>query len=127
MLGVVPILQLNPVRMPGDLQVPHWSFGVNAIFVVPAVLSKRGLFHVGRNGDLSLYFGYWNPDAYSDIGPSQVRLRDKFAEELQRLLGIQFTDKQLRGFPTIRAGEWGQKAAEFVSLMKRIVIPKNDA
>lgn len=112
---------------PRDLDVPHWAFATNAIFIVPAVLSKRGLFHIARNGDLSLYFGYWNQDAYSDIGPAQVALRDTFAQNLQRLLGIQFTEKQLRNFPTVKAAQWVGKASELVSLIKQIATPKNDA
>ena len=110
-----------------DLEVPSWSFGVNAIFVAPAVLRKRGLFHVGRDGDLSLYFGYWNPDAYSDVGPAQVALRDVFAEELRQLLGTQFTDKQLCRFPTIKAQQWIEKAPELISMIKRIITPTTGA
>ena len=29
-----------------NLEVPHWHFRVNAIFFVPAILKKRGLFHI---------------------------------------------------------------------------------
>lgn len=108
-----------------DQEVPHWSFGVNAIFIVPALLKKRGLFHVGRNGDLSLYFGYWNPDAYSDIESTQVALRDSFADGLKNLLGAQFTDKQIRGFPTIKASQWVGKVPELVLMINRLVKPTN--
>lgn len=110
-----------------SLDVPHWSFGVNAIFVIPAILRKRGLFHMSRNGDLSLYYGYWNPDAYNDIGPAQVAVRDMFAKELEQLLGVQFSEKQLRGFPTIKAPQWVGKTAELVSVINHIIAPKNDA
>jgi hypothetical protein len=106
-----------------DPDVPHWSFGVNAIFVVPNVLKKRGLFHVGRNGDLSL--GYWNPEAYNDVGPAQVALRDRFVEHLGQLLGLQLSDKQLRAFPTIKARQWVEKGPELVSMIKRIITSTN--
>lgn len=110
-----------------DLNVPHWSFGVNAIFVIPAALSKRGLFHVGRNGDLSIYFGYWNPDSYPDIGPIQVALRDNFALGLQQLLGISFSEKHLRGFPTIKAAQWTPRVNDLLGLIKTIAASGDDA
>lgn len=112
---------------PRDLDVPHWVFARNAIFIVPALLSKRGLFHIARNGDLSLYFGYWNPDAFSDIGADQVAFRDTFAQQFQLLLGTQFTEKQLRNFPTVKAAQWAGKASELVSLIKQIAPSRNNA
>jgi hypothetical protein len=108
-----------------SLDAPHWSFGVNAIFVIPYILSKRGLFHMARNGDLEIYFGYWTPDTYSDIGPTQIALRDQFYDELRQLFGVQFNDKQLRGFPTIKASQWAGKAGELVSTIKRLIAPSN--
>ena len=68
-----------------------------------------------------------NPDAYSDVVPAQVALRDVFAEELRQLLGTQFTDKQLRGFPTIKAQQWIEKAPELISMIKRIITPTTGA
>jgi|GEM_PF-6818717 len=103
------------------INATRWSYGVNAILVFPTVLPKRGLFQVGRNGDIQFYFGYWNPDSYADIGPEQIRLKHEFADGLRGLFGVQFTDKQLRGFPSIKAAQWSGKVEEFVALIKKIV------
>lgn len=103
----------------GKLEVAHWSFGVNAIFITPA-LPKRGLFHVTRVGDLSLYLGYWNPDDYPDVGPTQVAVRDSFMKELSSLLGIQLNEKQLRGFPTIKASQWIGKVSDIIAILNRV-------
>ena len=110
----------------GELGAPHWLFAVNAIFIVP-ILPKRGLFHLGRNGDLSLYLGYWNPDSYGDVGPSQVALRDRFIRELVALLKLQISEKQIRSFPTIKAAQWTEKCSELVLLLKRICSEPNAA
>lgn len=103
-----------------DQQVPHWSFGVNAIMVAP-MLPKRGLFQIGRNGDLSLYFGYWNPDVYPDVGPTQVVLRDHLATTITEVLGVTFTDKQLRGFPTIKAAVWVPRAPDLLAAVRKLL------
>lgn len=120
--GIRQMLNAWPGR---SLDVPHWSFGANAIFIVPSALRKRGLFHMARNGDLSLYFGYWQPEAYADIGTFQIQLRDAFASEMQKLFGIQFSDKQLRGFPTIKAATWVSKASELLSVVRNIAATIN--
>jgi hypothetical protein len=99
---------------------PGWVFGANAIFLVPAVMKTRGLFHLARSGDVSLYFGYWNPGTYNDVGPEQERLKNAFAEGVQKLFDVQFSDKQLQAFPTIKASQWVAKLPEFVALIKRI-------
>jgi hypothetical protein len=108
----------------GKLEVAHWSFGVNAIFITPA-LPKRGLFHVTRVGDLSLYLGYWNPDDYPDVGPTQVAVRDSFMGDLSALLGIQLNEKQLRGFPTIKASQWIGKVSEIIAILNRVTEDKS--
>ena len=116
--AIKALLSTWPAR---ELASPHWSFGVNAIFLVPAALKSRGLFHIGRNGDLSLYFGYWSPEAYSDVGPSQIRLKSAFVGELRGLFGLEFTETQLRNFPTIKAPLWVGKYQQFTAAVQRLV------
>jgi hypothetical protein len=93
---------------------PGWVFRVNAIFVAPALIKTRGLFHVGRNGDLQLYFGYWKPETATDVGPEQVRVKTAFAEGVSQLFGIKFTEKQLLSWPSVKAAQWTGKVSEFV-------------
>lgn len=97
-----------------------WTFGVNAIFMVPSVMRTRGLFHLARNGDIQLYFGYWNTEAYSDVSAAQTSLKNDFSVMLASLFGIAFTDKQMRSFPSIRAVQWVGKAPELLSLLRSI-------
>ena len=97
-----------------------WTFGVNAIFMVPSVMRTRGLFHLARNGDIQLYFGYWNTEAYSDVSAAQTSLKNDFSVKLASLFGIAFTDKQMRSFPSIRAVQWVGKAPELLSLLRSI-------
>ena len=100
---------------------PGWTFRVNAIFLVPRLLRSRGLFHVGRNGDIQLYFGYWNTMKNADVGPEQDQLKNCFAEEIQKLFGVEFTDKQMVGFPTIKTAQWIPKLDLLIEIVKRAV------
>lgn len=58
------ILALLDAWPPSTQGSTGWTFGVNAIFMVPSIMRTRGLFHLARNGDIQLYFGYWNPETY---------------------------------------------------------------
>ncbi len=104
-------------------ETPYWSFGANAIFMIPSMLRNRGLFQVGRDGNLSPYFGYWHPEAYADVGPEQIKLRERFTELLQRVFDLRFTDKQLRGYPTIKVSDWLPKKDEFVAALHQLAEP----
>lgn len=101
---------------------PGWTFGVNAIFMVPSLMRTRGLFHLARNGDIQLYFGYWNSEAYSDVSAAQTSFRNDFSTKIAALFGITFTEKQMRSFPSIRAAQWSGKLPELLSLIKSISI-----
>lgn len=102
-------------------EAPGWIFGVNAIFMVPTLMKTRGLFHLGRNGDLQLYFGYWSPESYSDISEDQLRFRNEFASRVSHLFGIEFSEKQLRTFPAIKAAHLSGQISGFISLLKSII------
>lgn len=99
---------------------PYWVFSVNAILMLPALLKSRGILHVGRNGDLQAYFGYWSADRYKDITETQSEAKNRFANELQRLTGTTFSEKQLQNFPTVKAEQWSGKAAEIAELINAI-------
>ena len=88
--------------------------------MVPDIMRTRGLFHLARNGDIQLYFGYWNPDAYSDVSAAQISLKKDFSANLAALFGMEFTDKQMRSFPSIRATQWISKLPEVLSLIRSI-------
>lgn len=115
--GVRALLEAWPVDVP---DAPCWVFRVNAVFMVPPVMRTRGLFQLGRDGTLSLYFGYWDPGAMGDVTPQQARFKETFAAEIATLLGVQFTEKQLRGFPTIKASQWLGKQQELIALLKKL-------
>ena len=100
---------------------PGWVYLVNAIFKIPKHVKTRGLFHLGRNGDIQIYFAYWHPENNPDIGPEQIQLRDHLSEEISKLFGITFNDKQLRGFPSIKATQWMHKLPEFIGLINRLL------
>lgn len=51
----------------------------------------------------------------------QIKLKNELVDGLRDLFDVQFTEKQLRGFPSIKAAHWLDKAEEFVALIKRIV------
>ena len=114
------ILALLDAWPPSTQGSTGWTFGVNAIFMVPSIMRTRGLFHLARNGDIQLYFGYWNPEAYSDVSAAQTSLKNDFSAKLAALFGMEFTDKQMRSFPSIRATQWTSKFAELLSLIKSI-------
>lgn len=101
--------------------ISYWSFRASAIFMVPSMHRTRGLFQIGQNGDLQLYFNNWQPDARSNMGAPQIEFRDAFSSEIQKLFGIQFSDKQLRGFPIIKAAVWVGKVAELVSMLQNLL------
>ena len=114
------ILVLLDAWPPSTQGSTGWTFGVNAIFMVPDIMRTRGLFHLARNGDIQLYFGYWNPDAYSDVSAAQISLKNDFSANLAALFGMEFTDKQMRSFPSIRATQWISKLPEVLSLIRSI-------
>jgi len=98
----------------------HWYWGVNAILVIPPLLPRRGLCALNRNGDLELYFGYWNATEYKDIGPEQVSAVNRFAKGLEQLLGITFSDAQRAKFPKIKLAQWAPRAAELIALLRSV-------
>jgi hypothetical protein len=103
----------------GALQPYGWaSWGASAIFVV-SQLEKRGLFAVTRNGALEMYFGSWDESKYSDIGPRQMALRDKFRALVENTFGVQFLEKQR--FPKISSDQWVPRADEFVSGLRELL------
>ena len=71
--------------------------------------------------DIQLYFGYWNTMKNADVGPEQDQLKNCFAEEIQKLFGVEFTDKQMVGFPTIKAAQWIPKLDLLIEIVKRAV------
>ena len=97
-----------------------WTFGVNAIFMIPSIMRTRGLFHLARNGDIQLYFGYWNSEAYSDVSTAQTLLKNEFSANIAAHFGVAFTDKQMRSFPSLRTAQWVNKLPELLSIVKSI-------
>lgn len=97
-----------------------WTFSVNAIFMIPSIMRTRGIFHLARNGDIQLYFGYWNAETYSDVSPEQITFKQDFSAKLSVLYGLNFTEKQMRSFPSLRAAQWVSKLPELLALIRSI-------
>ena len=114
------ILTLLDTWSPSSQTRTGWTFGVNAIFIFPKVMRTRGLFHLARNGDISLYFGYWDPEVHREMSAVQISLKEEFAAEVSALFGLAFTEKQLRNFPSIKASQWINKLPELVSLIRSL-------
>jgi len=91
----------GPISEYGE---PWW--GVNCVFVVRGMLTKRGLFSLCRNGSLEMYFGYWDESKYKDIGGVQIAFRDAFISAIEQHIGVTFSVKQRSGFPKIALEKW---------------------
>jgi hypothetical protein len=98
------------------------DWGKTAVFVMTAVLERRGLFALYRNGSLELYIGYWDNKRYSELTPRQVAFRDRFVDMVSAVLGRTFETGS--SFPKIKREEWVPKAdhliAGFVELSKLV-------
>ncbi len=99
---------------------PWW--GVNCIFVVPALVLKRGLFALCRNGSLELYFGYWNEQKYADIGEVQIAFRNDFISVVEQQLGVTLSDKQRSNFPKIALEQWLPHAESFQKALLAVLV-----
>ena len=96
------------------------SWGVNCIFMLPKILSSRGLFSLKRNGTLEMYFGYWDESKYKDIEDRQIVVRNEFISAIEKLTGLTFADKQRRGFPNIPLDKWLPHRAELQSAVLEV-------
>ena len=78
----------------------------SCIFLLPAVMPKRGLFSLKRNGSIEFYFGYLDEAKYSDISETHIALRNELISAVEKTFDIQFTEKQKHGFPSLPPDKW---------------------
>ena len=96
------------------------SWGVNCIFLVPTLLSNRGLFSLTRNGSLEMYFGYWNENNYPDVKEIQIAFRDEFISLIEQHTGVVFTEKQRSNYPKVSISEWLPHANDLLDSLHAI-------
>lgn len=100
----------------------YWSWGVNAILILPSLLPSRGLLAVLRNGDLELYFGYWVESERSDVGAAQIAVAKQLADGIESILNITFTSAQRQKFPKIKYHQWAPHAEKVLGLLREIAV-----
>lgn len=98
----------------------YWSWGVNAILILPSLLQSRGLFSVLRNGDIELYFGYWTENDRGDVGPAQLEVAKQLADGIEAIVGIAFTPRQRQKFPRVKLAQWAPHAEKVLELLRKI-------
>ena len=96
-----------------------WKKG--CIIMLPQIL-KRGIFSIRRDGSLEIYFFFWTPAYSTAITPEQVALVDRFKVGLEKLFSIQFTERELNGFPTFPFSKWIEKADELRELTVSLAV-----
>jgi hypothetical protein len=97
---------------------PFW--GASCIYVT-SVLPKRGLFSVMRNGNLEMYFGYWDETKYQDIGERQIAFRDEFIQLIENTFELSFDEKKQKGFPRIPTAIWISHAEKFQAALANLL------
>jgi len=97
-----------------------WSWGIGAIFMIPAVMKTRGLFGIERNGALRMFFGYWHEAKDPNVTPEQKRIRLQLTRGVSEILGIEFSEQQLQNWPSIKPEKWADKVAELIMLIKQL-------
>jgi hypothetical protein len=104
---------------PGER--PYWSWGANAILVIPSVFKTRGLFSIRRSGSIELYFGYWDPQKNPNLTEQQKVVGRRFASELSRILEITFSDYQLLNFPSVKPEVWAKRLPAIITMLDSLV------
>ena len=103
----------------------HANFIQNCVIYLDHLSSTRGICAINRNGGLEIYFHFWHPDKFSDVTPSQAEFIAEFRHGLLRIFpdvfGKEFSDRQLRGFPTATPEQWVPKADDLLKLLQRLV------
>ncbi len=106
-----------------------WIY-VSCVVMFPEIFPKRGAFGIRRNGELEMYFGYWNKEKYPDVTEQQVGLRQEFVNRVEQALSRTFTDNQPRAFPKIPASQWLTRASRLLAVLqwmgsKRLDLDRN--
>ena len=98
----------------------YWQWRSYATLYLPEVQLTRGLFSVMRNGDLELAFGNWKEQTLpKETSPAAIATR--FADGLEAVVGITFTEQQRQNFPKMKLADWMPHCEKILALLRSIV------
>lgn len=97
-----------------------WSWRVGAIFMVPALMKTRGLFGIERNGALRMFFGNWHEAKDPNVNPARQRFRLQFTKGIREVLGVEFTELELKNWPANKPEIWVDKVDELETLINQL-------
>lgn len=90
----------------------------SCVFMFPKMFPRRGLFGIRRTGELEIYFGYWEPSKTPGVTDDQQSIHREFSKRLQSALKMNFSDKQLTGYPRVRLDQWLPRATDLIELVR---------
>ena len=97
-----------------------WSWGIGAIFMLPTLMKTRGLFGIERTGALRMFFGNWHEAKDPNVNLAQQRFRLQFTKGIRDVLGVEFTELELKNWPAIKPEKWVHKVEEVATLIKEL-------